>query len=62
MGELGSGWFGFALKDSRQAAHLVEKTRRIALSSVPLEWSALAHRYAIHHTRDAVDWNQLPFA
>lgn len=62
MGELGSGWFGFALKDSRQAAHLVEKTRRIALSSVPLEWSALAHRYAIHHTRNAINWDQLPFA
>jgi flavin reductase (DIM6/NTAB) family NADH-FMN oxidoreductase RutF len=62
MGELGSGLFGFALKDSRRAAHLVEKTRKIALSSVPLEWSPLAHRYAVHHTKDSIDWSQLPFA
>lgn len=62
MGELGNGYFGFALKDSRRAAHLIEGTRRIALSSVPMPLCSLAFQYAAHHTKDAIDWEQIPFA
>lgn len=61
MGELGNGSFGFALKDSRMAAHLVERAGRLALSSVPLAQSSLAYRYAVHHTKTSIDWDQLPF-
>lgn len=61
MGELGNGYFGFALKDSRMAAHLVERAGRVALSSVPLAQSSLAYQYAIHHTKPSIDWDQLPF-
>jgi hypothetical protein len=61
MGDLGNSYFGFALKDSRVAAHLVEHERRIALSSVPLTQSSLAYSYAIHHTKTCIDWNELPF-
>lgn len=61
MGELGNGYFGFALKDSRMAAHLVERAGRLALSSVPLAQSSLAYKYAVHHTRTSIDWDQLPF-
>ena len=62
MGDLGEGYFGFALKDSRMAAHLVESAGRVVLSSVPLEKSSLAYQYAIHHTKPSIDWDQLPFA
>lgn len=62
MGELGNGYFAFALKDSRRAAHLVEDARRIALSNVPLPLCSVAFKMAINHTKDSINWNQLPFA
>jgi flavin reductase (DIM6/NTAB) family NADH-FMN oxidoreductase RutF len=62
MGELGNGRFAFALKDSRRAAHLVERTRRVALSSVPMSQAALAFRLALNHFKDSIVWEELPFA
>lgn len=62
MGELGNGYFAFALKDSRRAAHLVERAGRIALSNVPLPLCSTAFQMAINHTRDSIDWKQLSFA
>ena len=62
MGDLGPSYFGFALKNSRLAAHLVEQARRVALSDVPLSQTSLAYRLGANHGRRAVDWNELPFA
>jgi len=62
MGDLGNGYFAFALKDSRRAAHLVEQAGRIALSNLPMPQAPLAYQLAINHTKDSIDWNQLPFA
>ena len=62
MGDLGNNRFGFALKDSRRAAHLVERTGRLALSSVPLSHSPIAFKFAAHHFKESIDWNELPFA
>jgi flavin reductase (DIM6/NTAB) family NADH-FMN oxidoreductase RutF len=62
MGDLGDAYFAFALKESRRAAHLVEHTRRIALSSIPLTQAPLAYQLAINHTKDRIEWHQLPFA
>lgn len=62
MGELGDGYFAFALKDSRRAAHLVERAGRVAVSSLPLSQAPLAYQLAVNHTRDSIAWDQLPFA
>jgi flavin reductase (DIM6/NTAB) family NADH-FMN oxidoreductase RutF len=62
MGNLGDGYFAFALKDSRRAAHLVERTGRIAVSSLPLSQASLAYQLAVNHTRDSIAWDELPFA
>jgi len=62
MGELGHGHFGFALKDSRRAAHLVERVGRIAMSSIPLPQAPLAFRLAVNHFKDSIVWDELPFA
>ena len=62
MGDLGNGYFAFALKDSRRAAHLVECAGQLALSSVPLSHAPLAYQLAINHIKDSIDWEQLPFA
>jgi flavin reductase (DIM6/NTAB) family NADH-FMN oxidoreductase RutF len=61
MGEIGNGRFAFALKDSRRAAHLVERTRRVALSSVPISQAAMAFRLATNHFKDSIVWEELPF-
>jgi len=61
LGDLGNGYFGFALKDSRRAAHLVERVGSIAVSNVPLSLCSVAFKLAINHTKDSIDWNHLPF-
>lgn len=61
MGDLGNGLFAFALRDSRRAAHLVELNGRIALSSVPLPHASLAYQLAVNHTKQSIEWDELPF-
>lgn len=62
MGELGKNYFGFALKDSRRAAHLVERAGRIAISNVPLSWAPVAFRLAVNHKKESIDWGELSFS
>jgi hypothetical protein len=61
LGDLGNDYFAFALKDSRRAAHLVERVGSIALSNVPLSLCSVAFKLATNHTKDSIDWNRLPF-
>lgn len=62
MGSLGGDFFAFALNSSRAAAPLVEDSRRIALSAVPLEQAATVAALGKNHRRPSIDWDQLPFA
>ncbi len=62
MGPIGKGYFAFALNSTRAAAPLVERTGRVALSSVPVEQASLAYRLGGNHKKPCIDWNQLPFA
>jgi flavin reductase (DIM6/NTAB) family NADH-FMN oxidoreductase RutF len=62
MGELGPGYFGFALKDSRLAAPLVARAGRLAVSNVPMPLCSTAVAMAINHTRPSIDWSGLSFA
>jgi flavin reductase (DIM6/NTAB) family NADH-FMN oxidoreductase RutF len=62
MGDLGNGCFAFALKNSRLAARLVERSNRVALSSVPLDQTPQAYRLGVNHGKISVDWDQVPFA
>jgi len=61
LGDLGNDYFAFALKDSRRPAHLVERLRSIAVSNVPLSLCSVAFKLATNHTKEFIDWNQLPF-
>jgi flavin reductase (DIM6/NTAB) family NADH-FMN oxidoreductase RutF len=61
MGELGPGRFGFALKDSRTPAHLVQRVGRLALSTVPLYQSHFVFEFAANHFKQSIEWNHLPF-
>jgi hypothetical protein len=61
MGDLGHGYFAFALKDSRLAAHQVARAGQLTLSNVPLPLCSTAFAMAVNHTRQSIDWKQLPF-
>lgn len=61
-GDLGNGYFGFALRTERVAGTLVQEAGHVAISSVPEEEGYLAYRMAGHHTKQTIDWEQLPFA
>jgi flavin reductase (DIM6/NTAB) family NADH-FMN oxidoreductase RutF len=61
FGDLGAGYFGFALRADRVAGKLVESSGRIAISTMPLLQGAIAYQLANNHTKQSVDWNQLPF-
>jgi len=61
MGDLGYSRWGFALKDSRTAAHIVERAGRIALSTVPLSKARFVYELAANHFKQTVEWDQLGF-
>jgi flavin reductase (DIM6/NTAB) family NADH-FMN oxidoreductase RutF len=61
MGSIGNGCFAFALNSSRPASSLVERSGRVALSSIPLEQASVARQLGRNHRQESVDWNQLPF-
>ena len=61
-GNLGNGYFGFALRTERVAGSLIVRAGRAALSNVPEAQGYLAYRMAAHHKLESVDWAQLPFA
>jgi flavin reductase (DIM6/NTAB) family NADH-FMN oxidoreductase RutF len=62
MGELGHGFFGFALRESRTAAHIVQRAGRLALSTVPLPQSRFVFQLAANHLKHSIDWAALGFA
>jgi flavin reductase (DIM6/NTAB) family NADH-FMN oxidoreductase RutF len=61
MGELGNNRFAFGLRDQRMASHLVERTGRIALSSVSLGRAGVVYKLAANHSKQSIEWDQLPF-
>jgi flavin reductase (DIM6/NTAB) family NADH-FMN oxidoreductase RutF len=61
-GNLGNGYFGFALRTERVAGTVVERAGRAALCNVPEAQGYLAYRMAAHHKVENIDWAQLPFA
>lgn len=61
MGDLGNGYFGFALRHLRVAADLVERAGRIAVSGIPLTWCTLAFQFAANYKKESIDWDTLPF-
>lgn len=60
MGDLGSGYFGFALRDRRVVTDVVERAGRVAVSGLPLSRCALAYRFAAHYKNEFIDWDALP--
>ncbi len=61
MGDLGHGYFGFALTVTRLAGKLVDRYRRIAVSNVPISSCGVAYALTPNHKKETADWDQLPF-
>jgi hypothetical protein len=62
LGDLGSGYFGLALRTERVVGGVVQRRGRIAVSSMPLSQGAVAYQLAHNHSKQFFDWGQLPFA
>jgi flavin reductase (DIM6/NTAB) family NADH-FMN oxidoreductase RutF len=62
MGPIGNAYFCFALNSTTPACHLVQRSGSIALSSIPLEQSAVAYQLGKNHRKEYIEWDQLPFA
>ena len=62
IGPTGGGDFLLALRSTSPAIRLMEGSRRLALSSMPL--SELSNVYALgkHHRHERIDWESLPFS
>jgi hypothetical protein len=61
-GDLGNGYFGFALRTERVVGTLVARAGRAAVSSLPEAEGYLAYRMAHNHTMESINWDKLPFA
>jgi flavin reductase (DIM6/NTAB) family NADH-FMN oxidoreductase RutF len=62
MGPIGGGYFSFALNSSRNVTSLVERARRVALSSLPLETSPTVFQLGRNHRFEHIDLTSLPFS
>jgi flavin reductase (DIM6/NTAB) family NADH-FMN oxidoreductase RutF len=62
MGPLDKGYFGFALKHAKFPARLVNRTGRLALTTVPMRHGDLAYSLGRNHSRDGIEWSDLPFS
>jgi flavin reductase (DIM6/NTAB) family NADH-FMN oxidoreductase RutF len=60
VGPIGKHHFSLALHSTLPAA-LLERSRRMALSSIPAEQSSVAYMLAKNHKRTEIAWNELPF-
>lgn len=59
-GSIGARYFSLSLH-STSPAMLMERSRRIAVSSIPVEQTSLAFELGKNHKKPFVDWSQIPF-
>jgi flavin reductase (DIM6/NTAB) family NADH-FMN oxidoreductase RutF len=61
MGPVGTRHFALALHNTSAPLPLIEQSRRIVLSSVPLDYSSRAFELGKNHNTPAMDFGGLPF-
>lgn len=62
IGPVGTRHFALSLNNGSAPLQLMEQSRRIALSSIPMDHSSLAYELGKNHKIPAVDFRCLPFA
>jgi flavin reductase (DIM6/NTAB) family NADH-FMN oxidoreductase RutF len=61
LGDMGDGYFSFALNSKKQASHCVKRAGRVALSSIPFEKAGAVRQLGKQHLKASIDWKELPF-
>lgn len=61
VGPVGRQRFTLALHSTSTALPLIERSRRAALSSVPVEQTQVAYNLGKNHKKPSVDWSSVPF-
>ena len=61
MGTIGGGRFAFALNADKPVTRLIERARRIALSTVPHAQAKTVYGMAANHKKDSIELANLPF-
>ena len=61
IGPIGRQHFSLALHCTSTAIPLIERSRRVALSSVPAEQISIAYALGKNHKKADFHWNQVPF-
>jgi hypothetical protein len=62
IGSFADGHFSLALHANSSPAALMENSRRIALSDIPIEQIQLAYALGKNHNRTSLDWSHVEFA
>lgn len=60
LGNLGNGYFAFALDSRKQASSLVRRLGRLTVSTVPLSQKKLVRQLGRNHYLDTIRWDELP--
>jgi flavin reductase (DIM6/NTAB) family NADH-FMN oxidoreductase RutF len=61
IGSIAPGYFSLALHSTSAAAPLMERSRKVALGSVPVEQASIAYELGKNHKRPCIDWAQIAF-
>ena len=61
IGPIGGQHFTLALHGTSTAVSLMERSRKVALSGVPVEQISIAYALGKNHKKTDFHWNQVPF-
>ena len=62
LGDLGCGYFAFALNSRKRASPLVRRLGHLTVSTVPLNKKTVVRQLGKNHYRESISWEALPFA
>lgn len=61
VGPLPSGHFTLALRVTSPSVETIERSRRIAVSSIPAHYASVVYALGAHHRKESIDWDRLSF-
>ena len=61
IGPTDSTWLSMALRSTSPAVRLMQRSRRMALASIPFGYQGIAYELGKHHKLADIDWAALPF-
>ena len=62
IGPVSAGYFLLALRSTSPAVDLMEQSRRVVVSGIPVSFEQTAYALGVHHRKRSIAWANLPFA